>query len=264
MWADDGRGFEIDFDFVAHELVVNVSDGSRRTIPLADRGVADFYADVVRLLDDVGIDPDIWPVPVEIPGAVPFASDHEHASYDADQVTRFWRLLTTTSHVLNEFRSTFVGKASPVHLFWGALDLATTRFSGRAAPPHTAGAPNCGPHVMLEAYSQEVSSAGYWPGGDGEGVFYSYAYPEPAGYRDAPVTPAAARYDDELGEFVLPYEDVRTADDPHEVLLGFLHDTYAAAADAGGWDRAALERRLPPWTRDGIARSGGRRPGAPD
>ena len=134
---------------------------------------------------------------MEIPDAVPFESDREHASYDADAVERFWQLLTTTGRVLNEFRTSFVGKSSPVHLFWGALDLATTRFSGRAAPPHTAGAPNCGPHVMLEAYSQEVSSAGYWPGGAAEGVFYSYAYPEPAGYRDAPVVPAEARYDDD-------------------------------------------------------------------
>jgi len=263
MWTDDERGFQIDFDFVAHELVVAVSDGSRRTIALEARPVAAFYADVVRTLDDVGIDVDIWPVPVEIPDAVPFESDREHTAYDAEQVERFWRLLTTASRVLNEFRTTFVGKSSPVHLFWGALDLATTRFSGRAAPPHTAGAPNCGPHVMLEAYSQEVSSAGYWPGGATEGVFYSYAYPEPPGYRDASVVPAAARYDEELYEFVLPYEVVRTAGDPRAMLLDFLHGTYAAAADAGAWDRTALERPIPPWTDGGVARPGGRRPGAP-
>ena len=262
MWTADGRGFQIDFDFVAHELVLEVSDGTRRTVPLAPRSVAELYADVMAAMRAARIETDIWPVPVEIPDAVPFESDREHASYDADAVARFWQLLTTAGRVLNEFRTSFVGKSSPVHLFWGALDLATTRFSGRAAPPHTAGAPNCGPHVMLEAYSQEVSSAGYWPGGGAEGVFYSYAYPEPAGYRDTPVVPAEARYDDELGEFVLPYEAVRTADDPRRVLLGFLHATYAAAADTGGWDRAALERPLPPWTQDGIAQPGGRRPGA--
>jgi hypothetical protein len=264
MWTDDGRGFQIDFDFVAHELVVDRADGARRTVPLTARPVAEFYADVMQQLDDLGIDPDIWPVPVEIPDAVPFATDRAHAAYDPDQVTRFWRLLTTTIRVLSEFRTTFVGKSSPVHLFWGALDLATTRFSGRPAPAHTGGAPNCGPHVMIEAYSQEVSSAGYWPGGADEGVFYSYAYPEAPGYRDAPVTPDATRYDTELGEFVLPYEVVRTADDPHAVLLGFLHSTYAAAADTGGWDRAALERTAPAWTDGGVARPGRRLPGVPD
>ena len=164
----------------AHQLIVDRADGARRTVPLTARPVAEFYADLMRELDELGIDADIWPVPVEIPDAVPFADDRTHATYDPDQVARFWRLLTTTSRVLAEFRTTFVGKSSPVHLFWGALDLATTRFSGRTAPAHPAGAPNCGPHVMLEAYSQEVSSAGYWPGGADEGVFYSYAYPEHA------------------------------------------------------------------------------------
>jgi hypothetical protein len=145
-------------------------------------------------------------------------------------------------HVFERFRSEFIGKVSPVHLFWGALDLAVTRFSGRPAPPHPGGAPNCGPHVMHEAYSHEVSSAGYWPGPDGEGVFYSYAYPEPAGYREQPVAPVAAHFDDALGEFVLPYEIVRTSADPDAVLLDFLRTTYAAAADPARWDREALER----------------------
>ena len=259
MWTTDERGFQIDFDFVAHQLVVTVTDGNRREIPLEPRSVADFYAAVVQSLDGLGIDPKIWTVPVEIPDAIPFEDDRTHASYDRDQVERFWSLLVRSSHVFNEFRTTFVGKSSPVHLFWGALDLATTRFSGRSAPPHPGGAPNCGPHVMHEAYSQEVSSVGYWPGatsGSSEGVYYSYAYPEPDGYRDHAVTPNEATYDDELGEFVLPYEVVRAAEDPRAVLLGFLQSTYEAAADQGGWDRRALERPLPAWTRDGIALRG--------
>jgi hypothetical protein len=158
-------------------------------------------------------------------------------------VHRFWLGLVEMTRVLGVFRSRFVGKASPVHLFWGALDLAHTRFSGRPAPPHPGGAPNCGPHVMLEAYSQEVSSCGYWPGGPGdEGVFYAYAYPEPPGYRARAVEPTGARWDDELAEFVLPYERVRTAPDPDALLLQFLQSTYEAAASTAGWDRAALER----------------------
>jgi hypothetical protein len=257
MWTDDGRGFHIDFDFVSHALDISVSDGSRRAVTLEPRSVADFHAELTARLEEVGIRPHIWTMPVEIPGAIPFEQDDVHASYDRDHVERFWRLLIHSSQVLNEFRTTFVGKSSPVHLFWGALDLATTRFSGAAAPPHPGGAPNCGPHVMHEAYSQEVSSAGYWPGGGGaEGSYYSYAYPEPAGYRDAPVEPEGARYDAELGEFVLPYELVRAADDPPALLRAFLESTYAAAADRAGWDRAALERRPPPWTRDGVALPG--------
>jgi hypothetical protein len=256
MWTDDDRGFEIDFDFVSHELDITVSDGTSRTVALASRPVAAFYEEMMSKLHELGVHRDIWTMPVEIPGAIPFETDEVHASYDRDHVERFWRLLVTTSHVFNEFHTGFVGKASPVHLFWGGLDLATTRFSGRSAPPHTAGAPNCGPHVMLEAYSQEVSSAGYWPAGAAEGVFYSYAYPEPDGYRAALVTPPDARYDADLGEFVLPYDKVRAADDPRAVLLGFLQSTYEAAADAGRWDREALERTAPSWTRDGIALPG--------
>ncbi|MGZ6913054.1 MAG: DUF5996 family protein [Acidimicrobiia bacterium] len=256
MWTRDGRGFQIDFDFVDHVLCIVVSDGSRREVRLAPRTVADFHSEVMAKLGEVGVPEPIWTTPVEIPDAIPFDEDWVHASYDRDHVARFWRILTSTALVLYEFRTTFVGKSSPVHLFWGALDLATTRFSGRTAPAHTAGAPNCGPHVMIEAYSQEVSSAGYWPGGGGEGLFYSYAYPEPDGYRDASVTPATARYDDALGEFVVPYEDVRRAADPRATLHGFLQTTYAAAADCGGWDRAALERTPPPWTHDRVALSG--------
>src|SRR5690606_30903814 len=170
---------------------------------------ADFHADVMGLLDRLGVATDIWPVPVEIPGAIPFADDRVHASYDPDAVHRFWRVLAGTERVLKVFRARFLGKASPIHVFWGALDLAHTRFSGRTAPPHPGGVPNCGPHVILEAYSHEVSSCGYWPGPPGEeGVFYAYAYPEPEGYREAPAGPDGARWDDELAEFVLPYERV--------------------------------------------------------
>jgi hypothetical protein len=235
-----------------------VSDGDRRTDALAPRSVAEFYGDVVGRMTELDLDTDIWTMPVEIEGAIPFEDDAEHHSYESEQVEQFWRLLITTSQVFNEFRTDFVGKASPVHLFWGALDLATTRFSGRPAPPHANGAPHCGPHVMEEAYSQEVSSCGYWPGGNDEGFFYSYAYPEPQGYRDATVAPADAYYDGELGEFLLPYKTVRTAADPREVLLTFLGSTYQAAADRGGWDRAALERETPPWAPNHVARRGAR------
>jgi hypothetical protein len=182
-------------------------------------------------------------VPVEIPGAIPFTDDRVHASYDPDAVRRFWLALVEMDRVFNVFRARFVGKSSPVHVFWGALDLASTRFSGRTAPPHPGGVPNCGPHVMWEAYSHEVSSAGYWPGALGEeGVFYSYAYPDPPGYRDTPIPVDGARWDETLSEFVLPYELVRKAADPDAVLLDFLQRTYEAAADTARWDRAALER----------------------
>lgn len=239
-----GRAFQIDFDFVVHRLDVTTADGDQRSIPLEARPVADFYDAVMRVLVELGVATTIWPVPVEIPDAIPFPDDQVHASYDPDAVARFWRALVAIDTVLKRFRSRFVGKASPVHYFWGAIDLACTRFSGRPAPPHPGGAPNCGPHVMWEAYSHEVSSCGYWPGGPGEeGVFYAYAYPEPSGYRDALVAPAGARWDDDLGEFVLPYELVRTAPDPDATLLEFLQSTYEAAANTARWDRDALERK---------------------
>jgi hypothetical protein len=205
--------------------------------------VAEFYTAVIGMLDDLDVGTDIWPVPVEIPGAIPFAEDHVHASYDRDATRAFWMALIEIERVFRVFRTRFVGKSSPVHLFWGALDLASTRFSGRTAPPHTGGAPNCGPHVMREAYSHEVSSCGYWPGPPGEeGVFYAYAYPDPPGYRHAPVGPDGARWHEGLGEFILPYELVRAARDPDAVLLEFLQTTYEAAANTAAWDRDALER----------------------
>jgi len=237
------RSFQIDFDFVAHRLEIAVSDGEVRLLPLEPQSVASFHRAVTTTLDELGLATPIWTVPVEIPDAIPFEQDETHTAYDADAVHRFWLALVQMTRVFEEFRGRFVGKVSPVHLFWGALDLAVTRFSGRTAPPHPGGAPNCGPHVMWEAYSHEVSSAGYWPGPDGEGVFYSYAYPEPADFRSIPVAPDGARFDDGLGEFVLPYTAVRTAADPDAVLLEFLQSTYVAAATSASWDRPALERQ---------------------
>lgn len=241
-----GPSFQIDLDLVDHHLVVTTITGERRSLRLEPLPVADLYHRVLDLLVALDVPTTIWPVPVEIAGAVPFPDDRTHASYDPDAVHRYWLMLVEIERVLKIFRGRFVGKASPIHLFWGALDLAHTRFSGRTAPHHPGGAPNCGPHVMLEAYSHEVSSCGYYPGGPAvEGVFYAYAYPEPPGYRDRPVEPAGARWDDELGEFVLPYETVRMAHDPDATLLAFLQSTYDAAASTAGWDAAALERRPP-------------------
>src|SRR3954453_12668982 len=237
------QAFQIDFDFLAHRLEITTAEGAARSLDLEDRAVAEFFDAVMSMVDDLGLTTKIWPVPVEIPGAIPFADDRVHGRYAPDAVQRFWGGLDEMTRVFKQFRTGFVGKSSPVHVFWGALDLAYTRFSGRTAPPHPGGAPNCGPHVMWEAYSHEVSSCGYWPGPPGEeGVFYAYAYPDPAGYRGARVSPAGARWDDGLGEFVLAYEDVRTARDPDAVLLEFLQTTYEAAAATANWDRAKLER----------------------
>ena len=238
-----GPTFQIDFDFLAHRLEITTLTGGRRSLPLEGRSVAEFYDDVMGALADLGVGTSIWPMPVEIHGAIPFTDDHAHAGYEPAAVQRFWLALVEMQRAFKGFQGRFVGKASPIHLFWGALDLAYTRFSGRTAPLHPGGAPNCGPHVMHEAYSHEVSSAGYWPGPPGEeGVFYAYAYPEPPGYRDRPM-PAGARWDDDLSEFVLLYELVRTAPDPDARLLEFLQATYEAAADTARWDRDALERR---------------------
>lgn len=238
-----GPAFQVDFDFVAHRLRIATVDGDARTIDLEDRPVVEFYDAVMSLLDGMGLTTTIWPMPVEIAGAVPFPEDRAHARYDPDAVRDFWLALVEVERVFNVFRARFVGKASPVHLFWGALDLAYTRFSGRPAPLHPGGAPNCGPQVMAEAYSHEVSSWGYWPGPPGEeGVFYAYAYPDPPGYRDAVVAPAGARWDDDLGEFILPYEIVRTGGDPDGLLLAFLESTYDAAAATARWDRDAFDR----------------------
>jgi hypothetical protein len=243
-----GQGFQIDFDLVEHQLLIVTTAGDRRRHALRPESVADFYRGVMTLLDELGVPVQIWTMPVEIADAIPFDQDEIHASYDAAQVERFWHTLVESKRVLEIFRSRFVGKTSPVHLFWGALDLATSRFSGREAPPHPGGAPNCGPHVMLEAYSREVSSAGYWPGPTGNGCYYSYTYPEPAEFRSSGVQPTDATYQLDLGEFVLPYEAVRPADDPDRTLLAFLQSTYDAAADSGSWSRAQLERPRGTWS----------------
>jgi hypothetical protein len=240
--AGAGRSFSIDVDLVDHRLDVTATDGKARSLKLASMPVKEFYTELMGMLDALDLSTDIWPVPVEIHDAIPFLDDETHSSYDPAAVTAFWRTLVEVERVFDVFRARFVGKSSAVHLFWGALDLATTRFSDRTAPPHPGGVPNCGPHVMHEAYSHELSSAGYWPGGGGEGIFYSYAYPEPDGYRTMPAGAAEGRWDDELGEFVLPYTTVRTARDPDAVLLDFLQRTYEAAAETGSWDRAALDR----------------------
>lgn len=239
--AED-RGFQIDFDFVDHLLVISTTQGHERSLDLQPRSVAEFYGEVMAMLDSLALNTLIWPMPVEIPEAVRFDEDHVHEAYDPEYAQRFWLALVQIVRVFEQFRSEYLGKVSPVHLFWGALDLAVTRFSGRSAPPYSGAPPNCGPHVMLEAYSHEVSSAGYWPGPSGEGHFYSYAYPEPPGYRDRPVRPDSARWDVALGEFLLPYETVRVAADPDALLLDFLHSTYAAAADTAQWNRKELER----------------------
>lgn len=220
-----------------------VTDGTSASMPLTSGPVAEFYAGFMAQLDGLGLHTDVWTMPVEMPDAIPFDHDTTNTVYDGDQARRFWQCLVHANRVFEVFRSRYVGKVSPVHLFWGALDLAVTRFSGRQAPPHPGGAPNCGPHVMWEAYSHEVSSAGYWPAPDGEGVFYSYAYPEPEGFAEADLGVPHARYDEQLAEFVLPYGAVRTAPNPDQLLLDFLQATYDTAANLAGWDRATLERQ---------------------
>ncbi len=238
--------FAIDFDFVSHALRVTTSRGEERSFPLEPLSVADFYRKTMQVLADLEIPVRIFPRPVEVTDAVPFGQDIAHASYDADAVHRYWRALVTVNTVLTEFRARFTGKVSPVHFFWGAFDLAVTRFSGRTAPRHPGGAPNCPDRVMVEAYSHEVSSAGFWPGtGLGEAAFYAYAYPGPAGFGERRIEPQSAYFHAGLGEFILPYEAVRTASDPAQALLSFLQSTYEAAADLADWDRRALERPAP-------------------
>jgi hypothetical protein len=240
-----GRGtFEIGFDFVDHRLVIDAGANGVRVLPLEPRSVADFHREVVAALGELGIRPRIWPVPVEVADPVPFPEDTVHASYDPEHASRFHAVLVQADRALREFRAGFVGKCSPVHFFWGSFDLAVTRFSGRTAPPHPGGIPGLADWVTREAYSHEVSSAGWWPGGGPfpEAAFYAYMYPQPEGYGEAPVRPEAARYLAEAGEFVLPYDDVRTARDPEGEVRAFLEDTYAAGARLARWDRSALER----------------------
>jgi hypothetical protein len=238
------RTFAAEFDFLDHRLHLRTSDGVTDSIPLIPRSVADFYADYLEALASLGVQVRLRPVPVEVEVAIPFPEDRQHRSYDAEAVGRWWGLLVEADRLLKRFRGRFFGKASPVHFFWGSFDLAATRFSGRRAPPHPGGAPNCPDYVMKDAYSHECSSCGFWPGGGpvAEPAFYSYAYPEPPGYADRPVRPEGASYHRDLGEFILPLEAVRTAADPDESVLDFCQSIYEAAADLGRWERAALER----------------------
>ena len=236
----DGDALDMEFDLVDHTLRIRRSDGRSSEVALEPMPVAQFYAATVAALAGLGIDIAIAARPNEVDPSIPFADDFAHASYDADAVHRFWLQLVQAQRVLARFRAGFGGKISPVHFFWGALDLAVTRFSGRTAPEHPGGVPNCPDQVMVEGYSHEISSAGFWPGGGAEGAFYSYAYPAPEGFADAPV-PAGAHFDHALGEFLLPYEAVRTAADPDRLVLDFLEATYAAAARLGRWD-ASLAR----------------------
>lgn len=240
------RVFQIDFDFIDHQLVVQTSDGRTRSLPLVEQAIADFHAALVGLLRDLGLEVQINRLPNEVPSPIPFDEDREHRAYDAEAVQRFWRALLQIDRVFKLFRSGFIGKTSPVHFFWGSFDMAVTRFSGRPAPLLAGGNPGLPLAVAREAYSHEVSSAGFWPGGSGVdyAAFYSYAYPEPAAFSDTHVRPQQAFYHDELGQFLLPYDAVRNADSPDEVLLSFLQSTFDAAAERGGWDRAALECAL--------------------
>jgi len=233
------RAFELWFDFLRHELVLETSDGTIKMLPLAPRSVAEFYREFMEMLRSAGINVKIWRMPVEIPNPIAFDQDRVHSSYDPVAVEKLWRILLSVDAVFSQFRSGFIGKCSPVHFFWGSFDLAVTRFSGRRAPERS------GADAMTrEAYSHEVSSVGFWlGGGDVDGAaFYSYTVPEPQGFKDAPVRPKAARYDKQLGEFLLMYEDVRRAESPTTSLLEFCQSTYEAGASLGNWDRAALER----------------------
>src|SRR6266480_571788 len=236
--------FEIQFDFINHQLLVDKSDGARRKLELKPQSVAEFYRTLMRTLEDLDLPVTINTMPNEIENPVPLDQDEEHHSYDPEYANRFWRVLVQSDRVFKEFRSRFCGKCSPVHFFWGSFDLAVTRFSGRPAPPHPGGVPHLPDAVAREAYSHEVSSAGFWPGGGGPveyAAFYSYAYPAPQGFAAAAVRPEQAFFSKQLGEFILPYDAVRTAPDPEGALMEFLQSTYQAAADLGHWDRAALE-----------------------
>lgn len=251
----DRRAFEMEFDFIDHCLAIRSTDGAVRNLALRPRSVADFYAELRAELAALDLSVQIHNRPSEIADAIPFAEDRVHASYDPEFAQRFWRVLVQTERVLQQFRTGFLGKASPVHLFWGALDLAVTRFSGRRAPIHPGGIPNMPDDVTREAYSHEVSSAGFWAGGGpiDHPAFYSYAYPAPEGFSASRVAPAAAFYHDGLGEFILPYDAVRTSPAPETTLLAFLQSTYDAAASLGKWDREALEG---PIGQPGIVRPG--------
>jgi Family of unknown function (DUF5996) len=240
---DGVRTFQIDFDLIDHHLRISTSDGAQKQFALAGQSVASFYAAVMAELAELGIHVAIDEMPNELPDPIRFSEDRKHASYDPDAVRRFLQILVNVDRVFNQFRTGFLGKASPVHFFWGSFDLAVTRFSGRRAPRHPGGVPHLSDEVACEAYSHEVSSAGFWPGSGAIDypAFYCYAYPEPPGFRATKVKPQAAFFSEALGEFILPYDAVRTAAVPDQALLAFLQSTYEAAAIAAKWDRDALE-----------------------
>ncbi len=246
-----GRVFEIDFDFIDHALLIRASDGAGRRLPLTTRSVADFYTAVMAALAELDLKVQIHGAPNEIPDGIPFEEDRAHKAYDPEYAQRFWRVLLQVDRIFKQFRTGYIGKASPVHLFWGSFDLAVTRFTGRRAPRHPGGVPALPDPITREAYSHEVSSAGFWPGGGAIDypAFYSYAYPTPEGFASSAVKPQDAFYHKEMGEFILPYDAVRKAESPDAVLLEFLQSTYEAAAETGGWDRASLECS---WGKPGI------------
>ncbi len=235
---------QISFDFIDHLLVIETTEGSTKTIDLRHCSVAEFYQETMASLESLKMPVTIWTTPVEVPDRIPFEEDQKHATYDPEYMQRCWRILVQTNRVLTKFRSRFIGKVSPVHFFWGAFDMAITRFSGRPAPLHP-GVPNCGVFVMQEAYSHEVSSCGFWPGGGivDEPAFYAYAYPEPEGFKGYRIEPPEAFYDRGISEFLLPYDVVRTSNSHDDVLLKFLQSTYEAAATCASWDRRVLERQ---------------------
>lgn len=251
------RTFEVDFDFVDHRLLIRTSDGTTGALPLVPQTVADFYGRYLDALRSLGIGLRIRPVPNEFPNPLPFDEDDAHGSYDPDAAWRFWRVLVQADRVLKEFRGRFLGKCSPVHFWWGSFDLACTRFSGRAAPPHPGGVPNLPDRVTREAYSHECISAGWWPGNGGgpvrEPAFYAYAYPEPPGCPQAAIRPAEASYHSVLREWILPYAAMLRAPSPDALLRDFLVSTYEAASRLGGWDQVALGRGTPPDAASGRA-----------
>jgi hypothetical protein len=241
------RLFQIDFDFIEHKLLLATSDGAFHEMPLGPQSVAQFYQTLMSILRELNLSVSINTTPNELPDPIPFERDETHRSYDREYANRFWRVLLQADRVFKEFRSRFCGKCSPSHFFWGSFDLAVTRFSGHPAPPHPGGVPHLPDAITREAYSQEVSSLGFWPGNDTmpQAIFYSYAYPEPKGFSEAKVKPEAANYNPQVKEFILPYDAVREAESPDEMLLAFAQSTYDAASTLGNWDRAALEEKKP-------------------
>ena len=251
LMSHKGIDFEMRLDFITHDVMIETTTGQTRRVDLGPGTMSNFYGSVMAQLRAIDVDLVIHTTPSEIKDAVPFERDGEHRPFDREAVTRFWHALVSMHRVFTEFRAGFRGKCSPVHFFWGSFDLAVTRFSGRNAPPHPGGVPNFPDWAAREAYSHEVSSAGFWPGGDGsDAIFYSYAYPKPEGFENASVMPEAATWSHELGEFVLPYAAVRDASDPDAALMAFLQSTYEAAANAANWDRSALECNLPSDAKD--------------